>query len=86
MVARFGGEEFSVLLRNTGTEGATLLAERMRKSVEDMEFEYNKIKLKITVSIGLAQMQDGDDIIGLIERADELLYTAKDNGRNCVAF
>lgn len=81
---RYGGEEFSVLLRNTGTEGASLLAERMRKSVEEMEFEYNKIKVKTTVSIGLAQMQEGDSIIGLIDRADELLYKAKDNGRNCV--
>ncbi len=81
---RYGGEEFSVLLRNTGTDGATLLAERMRKSVEDMEFEYNNINVKTTVSIGLAQMQDGDGIIQLIERADELLYIAKDKGRNRV--
>jgi PleD family two-component response regulator len=51
-----------------------------------MEFEYNKIKVKATVSIGLTQMQDGDDIIGFIERADELLYTAKDNGRNRVEY
>lgn len=82
---RYGGEEFSVLLRNTGTEGAVLLAERMRKNVEEIEFEYNNIKIKTTVSIGLAQMQEGDSIIGLIERADELLYTAKNNGRNLVA-
>ncbi len=82
---RYGGEEFSVLLRNTGTEGASLLAERMRKSVEEMEFEYNKIKVKTTVSIGLAQMQEGDSIIGMIERADELLYKAKECGRNQVA-
>jgi diguanylate cyclase (GGDEF)-like protein len=81
---RYGGEEFSVLLRNTGTEGAALLAERMRKSVEEMEFEYNNIKVKTTVSIGLAQMQEGDSIIELIDRADALLFTAKDNGRNRV--
>ncbi|MFT5397036.1 MAG: diguanylate cyclase (GGDEF)-like protein, partial [Gammaproteobacteria bacterium] len=81
---RYGGEEFSVLLRNTGTEGAALLAERMRKSVEEMEFEYNNIKVKTTVSIGLAQMHEGDSIIELIDRADALLFTAKDNGRNRV--
>tara|TARA_R110000782_G_scaffold235939_3_gene321997 strand:- start:3771 stop:4673 length:903 start_codon:yes stop_codon:yes gene_type:complete len=82
---RYGGEEFSVLLRNTGTEGASLLAERMRKNVEEMEFEYNKIKIKTTVSIGLTQMQEGESIIDFIERADELLYSAKNNGRNRVA-
>jgi diguanylate cyclase (GGDEF)-like protein len=81
---RYGGEEFSVLLRNTNIEGATLLAERMRKSVEEMEFDYNAIKINTTVSIGLTQMQEGDEILKLIERADSLLYVAKDNGRNRV--
>lgn len=83
---RYGGEEFSVLLRNTSIEGAALLAERMRKSVEAMEFEYNNIKVNATVSIGLAQMREGDDIIALVERADALLYKAKDKGRNRIEY
>ncbi len=81
---RYGGEEFSVLLRNTSTEGAALLAERMRKRVEEMEFEYNNIKVNATVSIGVAQMKEGDEVTGFIGRADDLLYKAKDNGRNRV--
>jgi diguanylate cyclase (GGDEF)-like protein len=84
IIFRYGGEEFSVLLRNTKTEGAKLLAERMRKNVENMEFDYNNIKINVSVSIGLTELQEGDDPIKLIERADALLYKAKDSGRNQV--
>ncbi|MBL1140899.1 MAG: GGDEF domain-containing protein [Proteobacteria bacterium] len=81
---RFGGEEFVVLLRNTQITGAQLLAERMRKKVEEMKFEYNSIKLNVSVSIGLAELKEGEDKLNLIERADTLLYKAKKNGRNRV--
>lgn len=84
IIFRYGGEEFAVLLRNTKAEGATLLAERMRKNVEEMEFDYNSIKINVSVSIGLAELQEGDNGTKLIERADELLYKAKENGRNRV--
>ncbi len=84
IVFRYGGEEFVILLRNTKVEGAKLLAERMRKKVEEMKFEYNNIKLNISVSIGLAEFQEGDDRLTLVERADSLLYKAKENGRNRV--
>ena len=83
-IFRYGGEEFSILLRNTKVAGARLLAERMRKNVEEMEFDYNNLKLNISVSIGLAELQEGDDASKLIERADALLYKAKKSGRNRV--
>lgn len=83
-IFRYGGEEFSILLRNTQLAGAVLLAERMRKSVEEMEFNYNEIKLSISVSIGVAEIEQGDTCSKLIERADSLLYKAKNSGRNCV--
>lgn len=83
-IFRYGGEEFAILLRNTQLAGAVLLAERMRKSVEEMEFNYNEIKLPISVSIGVAEIEQGDDYSKLIERADSLLYKAKNSGRNCV--
>ena len=86
IIFRYGGEEFSILLRNTQITGARLLAERMRKSVEEMDFNYDNIKLSISVSIGLAELQKGDDRTKLIERADALLYKAKESGRNCVMF
>lgn len=84
IVFRYGGEEFVILLRNTKVAGAKLLAERMRKKVEEMKFDYNNIKLNISVSIGLAELQEGDDRLQLVERADALLYKAKQSGRNCV--
>jgi len=84
IVFRYGGEEFVILLRNTKIAGAQLLAERMRKNVEEMKFDYNKIKLNISVSIGLAELQEGDDRLELVERADALLYKAKEGGRNRV--
>jgi diguanylate cyclase (GGDEF)-like protein len=84
IVFRYGGEEFSILLRNTNVTGAKLLAERVRKNVEEMKFNYNNIKLNISVSIGLAELQEGDDRLRLVERADALLYKAKESGRNRV--
>jgi len=81
---RYGGEEFTILLRNTKLAGAHFLAERMRKNVEEMDFDYNNIKINISVSIGLAEMQEGDDRTKFIERADALLYKAKESGRNRV--
>jgi diguanylate cyclase (GGDEF)-like protein len=84
IVFRYGGEEFVILLRNTQIAGAQLLAERMRKNVEEMKFDYNNIKLNISVSIGLAELQEDDDRLKLVERADALLYKAKESGRNRV--
>jgi diguanylate cyclase (GGDEF)-like protein len=84
IVFRYGGEEFSILLRNTQIAGARLLAERMRKKIEKMEFDFNNIKLNISVSIGLSELQEGDNSVKLIERADALLYKAKESGRNRV--
>lgn len=84
IVFRYGGEEFVILLRNTQIKGAKLLAERMRENVENIKFDHNNIKLSISVSIGLAEFKDGDDRLTLVDRADTLLYKAKDSGRNKV--
>jgi diguanylate cyclase (GGDEF)-like protein len=84
IIFRYGGEEFAILLRNTQISGAKLLAERMRKSIEDMKFEYDNISLNASVSIGVSELREDDTRLNLIERADELLYKAKENGRNQV--
>ncbi|WP_244480551.1 sensor domain-containing diguanylate cyclase [Methylobacterium sp. Leaf399] len=84
-VARFGGEEFVVLLRETDLRGATILADRIRQTVADTVFEPEGQCLRATISIGMAEAEQTDeDIDRTIERADRALYEAKSSGRNCV--
>ena len=83
---RYGGEEFVVVLPNTGIEHAKIFCERYRKSVESLSVPYADSKLNVTISIGLAQYnatvdKSPDDFL---QRADKALYTAKNNGRNSV--
>lgn len=81
-VARFGGEEFIVLLPATTLDGAVLLAEKIRQSIENESIIQNhQITASIGVSWALASDQDANEAI---RRADQCLYTAKKQGRNQV--
>jgi diguanylate cyclase (GGDEF)-like protein len=81
--ARFGGEEFVVLLREIDSDTAVMLADRMRTSIEAAAVQYGEAKIPITVSIGVALFADTDrDVQDVIERADQGLYVAKKTGRN----
>jgi len=84
IVFRYGGEEFSILLRNTDSTGANLLAERVRQGVEKLECRYDDLIIPVTVSIGAATLSESDNAETFVQRADEALYSAKENGRNCV--
>ena len=80
--ARFGGEEF-VVLREIDQETALLLAERIRRSIEQTTIEHGEARFPATVSIGVAINAEGDrDVQDMIERADQGLYIAKKTGRN----
>lgn len=81
---RYGGEEFMVLLSNTSREGALLLAERIRRKVEAMEICCNGALIRVTLSLGVACLADGDNGPSLFQKADKALYAAKASGRNCV--
>jgi diguanylate cyclase (GGDEF)-like protein len=81
---RYGGEEFVVLLHNTSPVGAAVIAERIRKAVEEQIVVINGDELKITVSIGAATLKIQDNATTLFSRADQALYEAKGNGRNQV--
>jgi len=85
-VARFGGEEFVVLLRETDLGNATMLAERMRQHIaSSVVHARGHTEINVTASIGLAMAQRDDrDIADVIERADRALYVAKTTGRNRV--
>jgi diguanylate cyclase (GGDEF)-like protein len=81
ILARYGGEEFIILVTHLKGEDSTGIAERVRKAVENISYRYGET---ITVSIGLTDYHRGDSITTIVNRADECLYTAKENGRNCV--
>ena len=84
---RFGGEEFTLLLVDTDLEGAKVVAERIRKSVEDEVFDFNGTPVKITVSLGISQIKENiKDHQEWISIADLGLYIAKNNGRNQVGI
>ena len=88
LFGRYGGEEFSVILPNTELTGAHDVAERIRKTIENSVIEYQGKKINVTVSIGIAVMNEYDTRYeDIISRADIALYKAKNSGRNqvCVA-
>jgi len=84
--ARFGGEEFALLLPETPLNGAKLVAERVRQSINDIEFAGPLSKLKISISIGVAAIPHNkiSTVSDLVRLADDALYAAKRNGRNRV--
>ncbi|MGE3510924.1 MAG: GGDEF domain-containing protein [Vicinamibacterales bacterium] len=90
LLARFGGEEFAVLLPGVGGESAVAVGERLRGAVEQahavVERATGAMAVPLTVSIGVATTSsEGPVTVGhLIKRADEALYRAKHGGRNCV--
>ena len=86
-VARYGGEEFAVILPETSTQEASVVAERIRSSIEEFSFSscVGKHMEKLTVTIGLASLpQDARDKTELIEVADRGMYRGKESGKNRV--
>jgi len=80
VIARFGGEEFCVMLPETGQKAASEIAERLRSRREASLVE--GIDRALTMSLGVAALLPGDDALGLVARADRALYQAKAAGRN----
>lgn len=85
--ARYGGEEFVVLLPQTNLKQAFEISERLRKMIEIHEFMYDKKRLPVTASIGVADYRKGvNNGTDLFKRADQAVYAAKGAGRNQVHF
>lgn len=82
-LVRWGGEEFIIITPQTEMEKAGMLAERIKKAVENYKFD---IVGKLTISLGVTQfkMQDTEDTF--ITRTDDALYLSKRKGRNCVSM
>lgn len=84
IVFRYGGEEFVVILSDTSLAGGCLLAERIRRAIEDLEIPAGDATLGVTVSIGVAEIVPDETKLKFIARVDEQLYAAKAAGRNVV--
>jgi diguanylate cyclase len=86
-LARFGGEEFVVLMPQTELNAAIGAANKLREAVEANQFHYQQKRVLITISCGATQFKDDDTIDSAFQRADQALYKAKQNGRNrCEAW
>ncbi|WP_407314945.1 diguanylate cyclase [Pseudomonas sp. nanlin1] len=83
---RYGGEEYAVLLPDTDSEGARVLAERLREAIEGLQLAHQGQGIAVTVSIGVADLgSSAADCSELIEWADRALYASKRAGRNRVS-
>ena len=82
--ARYGGEEFGIILRDTDSERAFLICERIRRGIENFQFIYEGKRLPVTISLGVATLQKENypSPKSLVKAADEFLYAAKHKGRN----
>lgn len=87
LAARYGGEEFVVLLLETKLEDAVVIAERIRQAIAELAISYREARLRVTVSIGCAEYShDDENEVRLFERADQLMYAAKQAGRNTIRY
>jgi diguanylate cyclase (GGDEF)-like protein len=91
IAGRYGGEEFSILLPFTKIEEAKMVAERLRKAIEEKVIDISKInpdseikEISVTLSLGIYEMQESDNDEDLLKKADKALYEAKNTGRNKV--
>jgi len=83
-VARFGGEEFLILLPGTSLEDASQALERLRQALAEQDFQHGRTRLQITFSAGLALRAPGESQRAVTARADAALYRAKQAGKNRV--
>ncbi|BAO63777.1 MULTISPECIES: GGDEF domain-containing protein [Pseudomonas] len=86
MVFRFGGEEFLILLSNTGREAAAMVGERLRHAAQAQDYRADGQPIELTVSLGCSTLLPGESAESLLRRADSALYVAKREGRNRLAM
>ena len=84
LLVRYGGEEFALLLPDTGPEEAGVVAERLRTLVADRKIQSDDASFQVTISIGVALARDEKTLETLLGEADRALYRAKEAGRNRV--
>ena len=88
MAGRYGGEEFIIMLTNTESAAAMMVAERIRSNIEKFDFEYENNHMNVTISIGVSVLHHDAPVPAktLVEQADQALYMSKRMGRNKVSL
>lgn len=87
VLARYGGDEFVVLMPQTSTQDALTAAERIRATFDNTAFDIHGNRIGVTVSVGIASYPDCvDEAEQVLEKADVALYRSKQAGRNCVSY
>lgn len=83
-IARWGGEEFLVVLTDTDRDAAKIVAEKLRYTIENLSIRYDGTALSVTISIGMHTAAINDSLENMLKCADENLYAAKNGGRNLI--
>ena len=87
LLYRYGGAELIIIMPETNIEGAIIRVQRLRRMIEEYDFDYNGVKAKVTASIGLTMnYQEFNSPADILKSADEALYKAKESGRNRVVL
>ncbi len=88
IAVRYGGEEFVIICPSTNKNQAFILAERIRKTIEENIFIYNNTTINVTISIGVSEFNycDNKNIFDILKEADTAMYNAKSQGRNKVVL
>ena len=87
LLYRYGGEELIMIMPETNIEGAIIPVQRLRRMIEEYDFDYNGVKAKVTASIGLTMnYHEFNSPADILKSADEALYKAKESGRNRVVL
>ncbi len=84
VLVRYGGEEFLLILSDADLRGARFVVDRLRQVIAKAPLHYEGKRIEVTVSVGIAQLQENENGQNLVLRADHALYEAKRAGRNCV--
>jgi diguanylate cyclase (GGDEF)-like protein len=84
VIARYGGEEFGIVLPETPRAGGAAIGDDLRRRIEAHRFVFENEVIRVSVSMGVAELGDTLDVLAFIKASDELLYRAKRAGRNRV--
>jgi diguanylate cyclase (GGDEF)-like protein len=86
IVARWGGEEFLILLPESDLEAGRIVAEKLRNEISNATFHYDEHDIKITMTFGISLYDHAEETKDVIKRADKALYFGKSNGKNRIAY